>query len=155
LSGGEFLQALEVPVKVEVKAGTRLQIGDVTVPAREFIPASFSQHSAKVSAQTVFVGYGLTLKEQGLDDYKAKNVKGKIAVIRRFHPGGARRGEGGRGGGVSARNNKPFAARGRGAGGVLFVDRSEPGKADRGEAELPPLALARLQDVGIPAFIVK
>lgn len=51
----------------------------------EFIPGATSS-SGIVSAEVVYVGYGVTAPELGYDDYKNVDVKGKIILIEREIP---------------------------------------------------------------------
>src|SRR5690606_16667970 len=94
--------------------------------------------------------------ELGRDDYAGKRVKGKIAVIRRFVPPGETFAKPEHQRRYSDLHYKAFLAREKGAAGVVFIDLPEPD--DKGEmpdeAPLPPLSLARLKDVGIPAVVV-
>jgi hypothetical protein len=51
----------------------------------EFIPGGTSG-SGEVTAEVVFVGYGITAPELGYDDYKGVDVKGKIVLMDREVP---------------------------------------------------------------------
>lgn len=51
----------------------------------EFIPGGTSA-SGTVTAEVVYVGYGLTAPELGFDDYKGVDVKGKIVLMEREVP---------------------------------------------------------------------
>ncbi len=51
----------------------------------EFIPGGTSG-SGEVTADVVFVGYGITAPELGYDDYKGVDVKGKIVLMDREVP---------------------------------------------------------------------
>jgi len=51
----------------------------------EFIPGGTSG-SGEVTAEVVFVGYGITAPELGYDDYKGMDVKGKIVLMDREVP---------------------------------------------------------------------
>lgn len=51
----------------------------------EFIPGGTSA-SGEVTADVVYVGYGITAPELGYDDYKGVDVKGKIVLMEREVP---------------------------------------------------------------------
>lgn len=53
---------------------------------RDARPAPFSA-SASLSAEAVFVGYGIPAGDLGLDDYAGLDVKGKVAVVLSGAPG--------------------------------------------------------------------
>lgn len=52
---------------------------------KDFIPGSTSG-SGEVTAEVIYVGYGITAPELGYDDYKGVNVKGKIVLMEREVP---------------------------------------------------------------------
>ena len=60
-------------------ARTNLEMG------RDFSPSSMSSNGV-VSGQVVFVGYGITAREYGYDDYAGIDVKGKIVLVLRHEP---------------------------------------------------------------------
>ncbi|MBT8492695.1 MAG: M20/M25/M40 family metallo-hydrolase, partial [Deltaproteobacteria bacterium] len=151
-AGGAFLQTLEVPISVKAGPKTALVVNGKAVPSNAFRPASISS-SAAIRGQTAFVGYGIVDAKLGIDDYRGKSVKGRIAVVQRFVPKSkvfqdekvSRR--------LSDMHFKAFLARERGAIGVIFVDRA--GAKSKDEADLPALGLARQGNVGIPVVIAK
>lgn len=51
----------------------------------EYIPGSTSG-SGEVTAEVVYVGYGITAPELGFDEYKGVDVKGKIVLMEREAP---------------------------------------------------------------------
>ncbi len=51
----------------------------------EFIPGSTSG-SGKVTAEVIYIGYGVTAPELNYDDYKGVDVKGKIVLMEREVP---------------------------------------------------------------------
>ncbi len=51
----------------------------------EFIPGSTSG-SGEVTAEVIYVGYGITAPELGYDEYKGMDVKGKIVLMEREVP---------------------------------------------------------------------
>ena len=52
---------------------------------KDFIPGSTSD-TGEVTAEVVYVGYGITAPELGYDDYKGVDVKGKIVLMEREVP---------------------------------------------------------------------
>jgi Tol biopolymer transport system component len=155
-SRSKYGQAVRVPTSVSVGGKTSLSITRQRVSSDDFVPASFSS-SGEATARTAFVGYGIKAPELGHDDYAKARVEGKIAVVRRFvpdteafkKPDNQRR--------YSDMHYKAFTARENGAVGIIFVDSPEVARGARApeEAPLPPLSLARLKNVGIPAVVVK
>lgn len=85
-SGG-YLQPFDVAVGVTVRQPTRLTLATDAplVLSEQWIPLGLSA-SGKVEAETVFVGYGVTAKEYGYDDYAGIDVKGKIVLVLRYEP---------------------------------------------------------------------
>jgi Tol biopolymer transport system component len=151
MEGGSYFQPVDVAVSVAVAEKTALAIGGQSVARDAFVPMGFSAQKP-ASGRTVAVGYGLTAKEVGRDDWKGKNVKGKIAVVRRFVPKGLfkekkdeqRHGD---------THKKAVEARKRGAAALLIVDAPEEGGE---EAPLPQLYARDLEkEVGIPVLVVK
>jgi hypothetical protein len=51
----------------------------------EFIPGATSS-SGEVTAEVIYVGYGITAPELGYDEYKGVDVKGKIVLMEREAP---------------------------------------------------------------------
>lgn len=119
----------------------------------EFAPASFSA-LGKIQGRVTDVGYGLVAPELGIDDYADKNIKGRIALVRRRVPHGLKL--------TPAQENsygdmkfKAFLARERGAVGVVFW---EP-EGDEKEKENLMFSINQstdsiASDSGIPIVIV-
>ncbi|HZI64609.1 MAG TPA: PA domain-containing protein, partial [Thermoanaerobaculia bacterium] len=151
-----FRQRLDVPVAVRVdEKETALAIGGRPVPAAEFRPAPFSA-SAAAEGEVVAAGYGIV--GLGRDDYAGVDVRGKIALVRRFVPAGkpfddpdAER----RWGDV---RGKAWAARERGAVALLVADFPEVA-AGAGEmpeeAPLPDLRVDARGDAGLPVLFLR
>jgi Tol biopolymer transport system component len=154
--GGGFRQAFEVAVAVTSLPGTALEIGGDAVAREDFGPASFSL-SGTAQGETVAAGYGISAPELGRDDYAGKNVRGKIAVVRRFVPSV----EAFKPEDVQRRYGdlryKAWNAREHGALGLIVVDFPElaAGEAEPEEAPLPVLRVDREGDAGIPVVYVK
>lgn len=94
--GGEngfYLQSFPIPYTI-VKKGCELTLH---IPYKnsnikknykyedEFIPGATSG-SGEITAEVVYVGYGITAPELGYDDYKGVDVKGKIVLMEREVP---------------------------------------------------------------------
>jgi aminopeptidase YwaD len=98
----------------------------------EFMPLAFSP-SQPVSGAVVFVGYGISAPELGLDSYSGIDPKGKIVLILRGSP------DGDNPHGKFAEftqpgleiQNKTLKAREKGASGVLFVSSEKSFHRDR------------------------
>lgn len=84
---GTYLQGFEVATGVTVKEPTSLALGEEPSLRLngDWIPLGFSG-SGKVEADTAFVGYGITAKEYGYDDYAGIDAKGKIVLVLRYEP---------------------------------------------------------------------
>jgi aminopeptidase YwaD len=85
-SGGYF-QPFDVAVGVTVRQPTTLILATDSplVLSEQWTPLGLSA-SGKVEAEMVFVGYGITAKEYGYDDYADVDVKGKIVLVLRYEP---------------------------------------------------------------------
>ncbi|MCA9679465.1 MAG: M20/M25/M40 family metallo-hydrolase [Myxococcales bacterium] len=149
MADGSFLQPFDVTTAVDRKAGTTLTVDKAAVAADAFVPLTFSSNGA-VAGKTVYVGYGVEDATIKVHDYKGKNVKGKIVVVRRFVPDGkpyddeaTRRRDG-------DLHTKAITARLQGAIGMIVVDVPADGVD---EAPLPALDLGE-QDLGLPAIAI-
>jgi Tol biopolymer transport system component/Zn-dependent M28 family amino/carboxypeptidase len=155
-----YFESFDVPVGVDVRPGTAVNLDGAPLAADAFRPASFSASGA-VEGEVVAAGYGITAPDLGVDDYKGIDVQGKIVAVRRFVP------EGGAFADAAAERRygdlryKAFNAREHGARGVIVVDSPVPspsGAAQAAESPLPALGLDAMDaggDVGIPAVSVK
>ena len=144
-----FKHTFEVVASMKRGSTTAVTIAGKQVEATDFVPASFSA-SKSVAGRTRFVGYGIVSKQLGINDYRGNNVRGKIAVVRRFTPNikddRLRRQHG-------DLRYKAFLARERGAVGLIVLDL--PAAKNQAEAPLPRLVPERRGDVGIPVVIIK
>lgn len=84
---GTYLQGLKVVTGVKVKEPTTLTLGNGSPLTlhQEWVPLGLSG-SGIVEGEVVFVGYGITAKDYGYDDYAGVEVKGKIALVLRYEP---------------------------------------------------------------------
>ena len=81
-----YFQSFEVTVGVTVETPSHLVFGgEPSVLSRHWVPLGLSA-SGRVAGEIVFVGYGITAKEHGYDDYAGVDVKGKIALVLRYEP---------------------------------------------------------------------
>ncbi len=150
--GSSYRQRFEVPVSVRAGPKTRLIVGKKEVASASFVAAGVSA-SGTATGKLVSVGYGIVSEEAKHDDYKGKNVRGKIAVIHRFVPSSKYFSDTAKSRRYSDIHYKAFLARERGAKAVLLVDSA--GAAAGREAALPTLRYAKQGNVGIPVAIVK
>jgi Tol biopolymer transport system component len=161
--GGGYRQRFEAVVDVDQGPGTRLIVDGTAVPSGEFIVPGFSANGV-AKASVVFASWGIDSEEHGIDDYAGIDVRGRIALVRRYTPkDGIFTDES-----VQQRlgdlRYKAFAAREHGAVGVLVVDlgvdeilRDAPPVATELEEEtpLPRLRVDPQGDVGIPVAVIK
>lgn len=116
--GGTYYQTFTLATAT-LGAENRSTLGEV---GRDWYPARFSP-SGSVSGELAFVGFGITSKTLGYDDY-AESVKGKI-VLAIDHEPGERDETSPFDGVVTAQAadqlQKALAAQARGAIGILFV----------------------------------
>lgn len=85
--GATYFQGFDVAVGVTVKEPSSLKLATESplVLNQQWIPLGLSA-SDKVESEVVFVGYGVTAKESGYDDYEGVDVKGKIVLVLRYEP---------------------------------------------------------------------
>jgi Tol biopolymer transport system component len=154
-----FRQPVQVPTAVRVEPGTALRVdGKEVAHGSGFEVAGFSS-TGTFSGEVVPVGYGIVAPDQARDDYAGVDVKGKVALVRRFVPPGdafadpevARR--------FGDLRYKAFTARERGAVALLVVDLPEPQDGEEGqeveEAPLPSLRVEQRGDAGIPVLVLR
>lgn len=154
-AGGSYFQPLEVPVGVKVGQGTKLAIDGKPVAAGDFVPTGFSGQGA-AKGTTVAMGYGVSARELGYDDWGARKAKGKIVVVRRFvpeHKAFLDRDNKTRHGDI---HKKATVARQRGAVGLIVIDAPATGGKEQEESPLPGIVAGDLgKAVGIPVVVVK
>ncbi|HYV48460.1 MAG TPA: M20/M25/M40 family metallo-hydrolase [Myxococcaceae bacterium] len=158
--GGTYRQAFKVTTKVELLPESKVVAGKAALPADAFTAMGFSGQG-RVKAPMRLVGYGLVLPDLQIDDYKGVDLKGKIAVLRRFVPDRPelsspelqrRHGD---------LRQKVWLARERGAKAVVVVDwpvPPSPKPADwqpPSEAAFPSLRPQGFGDAGLPVVMVK
>ena len=83
---GGYLQSFEVATGVNATQPTQLSMGGAVLALHEdWTPLGFSA-SGRAADEMVFVGYGITAKDYGYDDYDGVDVRGKIAIVLRYEP---------------------------------------------------------------------
>ncbi|MEM9596584.1 MAG: M28 family peptidase [Acidobacteriota bacterium] len=150
-----YFHSFEVPVAVRPGAGTSLTLGGQPVADDQRTPAAFSSPGA-VEGDVVPAGYGIVAPDLSHDDYDGLDVEGKIVVVRRFVPQGARFDDPEAERRYGGLRYKAFIARERGAAGLLVVDLPEvaAGEAAPEEAVFPDLRLDAQGDAGLPVMVV-
>ena len=131
----DWRQDLEVTTELKRGPTTALALDGKDLLVEDFAPMPISA-SGKATGGIVAVGWGLVDEAAKLDEYKGKNVRGKIVLVHRFVPPDAK---------LEARDvqrlgdlrHKAFVAKGKGATALLVIDDGDP-KAE--EAPLPKLS---------------
>lgn len=153
MPGNTWQQPFEVTTAVARGAKTTLSIDGKPVAAEDFTPIAASG-SGTVTAPIVPVGYGAKDAAAKIDDYKGKNVKGKIALAFRFMPTDAKDPRSKLDASTQARlgdlRNKAFVAKNAGAKALIIVDAGDPSQE---EAKLPVLAAAESESL-IPIIVI-
>jgi len=152
LLGEKGFQYFNVITSVEARENNFFQVDSLQGKIGEdYNPLSFSQN-AKLTAEGVFVGYGLDFETDSLSwhDYQNVNVLNKWAMILQGHPDDEANGE------VfqeySALRKKTLVAKDKGASGVIFVS----GKSFDVKDELTKLFYDKSQaHAGIPVIHIK
>ncbi|HEX4418782.1 MAG TPA: M20/M25/M40 family metallo-hydrolase [Kofleriaceae bacterium] len=153
LAGG-WRQKFAVTTEVTRKPETAIELDGVLLADDDATPVAGSA-STTASGELVAVGWGIVDEATKLDDYKAKSVKGKIAVVHRFVPPDARLPLGVKLDAAATSRlgdlrYKAFLAHGKGAVGLIVVDDGDPAQD---EAPLPRLAAAESESQ-IPIVVV-
>ena len=157
---GGYRQSFQVTTGVSIEPATALKLGAGALAPDAFVPMGYSA-TGEVKADVVLAGYGIRAEELGFDDYKKVDVKGKIALVRRFVP------EVGKFEGRDAQRRfgdiryKAWTAKEKGAKGLIVVDAPErPKDAPKDwkapdESALPTANDVGYADAGIPIVVVK
>jgi hypothetical protein len=119
----------DVTTALAIGPSTKLAVAGSEAAAGSFIPLGFSGNGS-VKAAAVLAGHGIQDRTLGIDDYRGLDVKGKIAVVRRFAPEHAKLqtpAEQRRAGDL---RKKAFVARSLGAKGLIVVDWPAPAAPD-------------------------
>ena len=145
---GAWRQPFQVTTRLARGPETRIVLDGVTVAEAEATPVVASASKA-VRGELVAVGWGIVDEATGLDDYKGKSVKGKIAVVHRFVPPAAKL-DAAQTARLGDLRYKAFLAHGKGAIGLVVVDDGDPAQD---EIALPRLAAADSESQ-IPIVVV-
>jgi hypothetical protein len=153
---GKWRQTFEVVTDMKRGDKTSLAIDGKPVAADAFVPLAFSSPQP-VKGSVVDMGWGITDEAINRDDYKGKNVKGKIVLVHRFSPPAAKDQKVDPLALASAGDlrKKAFVAHNNGAIGMIVVD---DGDLKQEEAVLPTLSAesaGQHGDAGIPVVVVK
>ncbi|MBI4490323.1 MAG: M20/M25/M40 family metallo-hydrolase, partial [Deltaproteobacteria bacterium] len=84
---GTYLQRLEVVTGARAKESSTVSFGKGSPLGlnEEWVPLGLSR-SGIIEGEVIFVGYGITAKDYGYDDYAGVDVKGKIVLVLRYEP---------------------------------------------------------------------
>jgi Tol biopolymer transport system component/Iap family predicted aminopeptidase len=150
---GKYRQVFEVPVSVRLDPSSSISMGGLQVRSEAFTSVGFSA-SGSVEGPLVLAGYGIADPHHGRDDYANVNVRGRIALVRRFVPDqdpkfssieSQRR--------FGDLRYKAWVAREHGAKGLIVVDWPETRPLPE-EARFPSLQ-PEGAEAGIPVAVVK
>ncbi|MBS1963072.1 MAG: M28 family peptidase [Bdellovibrionales bacterium] len=148
--------------EIEIVRGVELSASGTSLKAdwrpmkvkEEYAPASFSGQGS-LAGKIMDVGYGIVAPELGVDDYEGKNIKGKVALVRRGVAKGLN---------LSVAQEatygdlryKAFLARERGATAVAFwePETSDDQKSENLMASLESSNSTVSADAGIPVIFV-
>jgi Tol biopolymer transport system component len=153
---GGWFQRFDVPVAVEARPGTKVEMDGEAIDRQDFQPAAFSSNGS-AAGEVVAAGYGITAPELGIDDYLGLAAEGKIVVVRRFTPEGGPFAEDRVQRRYSDLRAKAWNAREHGAKGLIVVDL--PAGTPSDEAPLPGLKMDFSEigggDAGLPVVTLK
>ncbi len=125
---GTYLKRFELPSRKPIPAecgltvipdeGERQEFG----VGRPWRPFGFAPDGEVEAAEVVFAGYGLAAPKLDYDDYQGIDVEGRIVVIMRRGPGGAKTRFKGRARQHLSFTTKVIVAEQHGAAGVILID---------------------------------
>ncbi|HEX2735057.1 MAG TPA: M28 family peptidase [Polyangiaceae bacterium] len=156
-----FRDRFLVPTALEQGPKTQVKIGKAELKAEDFVPLGFSAQNGAASGALVLAGYGVSDNGLGVDDYKGLDVKGRIAVVRRFVSEDAKFES------TEAKRRfgdlryKTWIAKEHGAAGLIIVDDPLPpvptpkGWKAPDEASLPVLSAEGYGNAGLPVVMLK
>jgi len=138
---GQWRQPFDVTTEIKRGAKTALAIDGKPVANEDFAPMPFSMQKP-ISGAVVAVDWGIVDEATKRDDYKGKDVKGKIVLVHRFAPADSKDAM------VTAAlgdlRKKAFTAKQKGAIGMIVVD---DGDLKQDEAALPALVPGGIGEV--------
>ncbi len=156
---GTYRDDFEVAKHAQVGKATSLALAGRSLDAAQFRPLAFSAQG-RAQGPLVLAGSGVVAKELQVDEYRGLDVKGKLAVVRRFVP------EGGKFAAAAEQRrygdlwNKAETARMAGAAGLIVVDAPVPPAKQAkwqapDEAKFPELIRENYGGAGIPVMLVE
>lgn len=161
-AGGKdtFRQPLEVTTSIKAAPGTALMLAKSVVTEGGFRPLAFSGQGT-VKGNLVLAGYGIKDKALAVDDWKGKNVRGQIAVVRRFVPDEKAFEDNAVKRRLGDLRQKAWLAKEAGAKALIVVDAPvKPSNAaadwkPADDAAFPAMHVEGPADAGIPVIIVR
>jgi len=153
---GKWRQTFDVTTDIKRGDKTALVLDGKPVAADQFAAMAFSSQQP-VTGSIVDMGWGITDETIKRDDYKGKNVKGKIVLVHRFAPpeSSVAKGDATAVAAAGDLRKKAFVAHNHGAIGMIVVD---DGDLKQDEAPLPtlsPESAGQHGDAGMPIVVVK
>lgn len=126
-----YFQTFEFIEDVGMKGENSLRVnGKPLQLSTEYTPLGFSGN-ATVSAELVFVGYGISAEKLHYDDYAGVAVKGKIVVALRHYPGYPSKDPHSGFDRYADFRFKASTARDKGAAGIVFINGYSAGTEDK------------------------
>jgi hypothetical protein len=164
-NSGTWKQEFEVTTEIKRGAKTSLSIDGAAVAATDFSPMPFSGQKP-IAGTIVNVDWGIVDAEAKRDDYKGKDVKGKIVLVHRFAPVADPKGDPKDpkvdplvAAGLGDLRKKAFSAKQKGALAVIVVDDGDLKQDEAALPELVPGGIGEVNgaasDAGIPIIVVK
>ncbi|HEY0008566.1 MAG TPA: M20/M25/M40 family metallo-hydrolase [Tepidisphaeraceae bacterium] len=121
----DYRQAFPLPPRITINPATSLAVSTSSFALeKDFLPVSISA-TGSFNAPVAFVGYGITSKEYGYDDFAGIGLKGRVAIVMRFEPhnlDGKSRFTGDSFSAAASLNAKAKAAEAQGASALLVVN---------------------------------
>ncbi len=150
-TAGTYRQRFDAVVSVATGPATAITVEGERLAPDEFMIPGFSARTA-AAGDVAFAGWGIASDEHGVDDYAGIDAAGKVVLVRRFTPtDGVFEDEE-----VQRRLGdirfKAFAARERGAVGLLVADL--PADEAVAEAPFPAQVVDRQGDAGVPVAVI-
>ncbi|NUM31098.1 MAG: M28 family peptidase [Bacteroidetes bacterium] len=145
---GDYLQKFGFVTLRIAKDSCSLSINGIVYRLfTDFYPLSYSSNSKYVNSFATFAGYGITAPELNYDDYKNKNIKGKVVMIdigspdsQTVHSKFANY--------LSLQQRVSFAES-KGASGVIFINTAKAEDDPAGELS------KSIKPSNIPVFFIK
>ena len=153
---GQWRQPFEVTTEIKRGAKTALAIDGKDVAADAFGPMQFSGQKP-VTGAIVAADWGIVDEATKRDDYKGKDVKGKIVLVHRFAPADNK--DQMAAAALGDLRKKAFTAKQKGAIGMIVVDDGDPKQDEAALPSLVPGGLGEVSgataDAGIAIVVVK